>query len=114
MKWDIDKALKPLEPERLIGTSITRFYLDIDLLKQEKLKITPETLERRGTHGWCLGVGHVHLAKAFFYGLTIRECFLRARKAAKQQTLDQVTPWGRQEFKPKLKKAKPKSKTRKS
>ena len=50
MKWDIDKALKPYEPERLIGTSITRFYMDIDFLKQQKLKITPETLEQGGTN----------------------------------------------------------------
>jgi hypothetical protein len=112
MKWDIDKALRPYEPDSLPGTTLTRIYLDVACLKRDKLKITPETLERGGVNGWCLGIGHIHLAKAFFYGLTIRECFLRARKAAKADKLAEATPWGKQEFKPQSKKSKPK--TRKS
>lgn len=121
MKWDIDRALRGLEPEILPGTTVSRVLVATNLIEGQytrkndfgKIKLTSEErANKESIHLWCLALGHSHTAKAFFYGRTIRECYLRAIKAAKLGALAFHTPWGRQDFKPNVEKAKPKAKKR--
>jgi len=127
MKWDIDKALKSYEPESCPGTTISRVLMGTDLFQRHGIKLPHASKLSKKPSGntvsvevdevvtmipfveskiesmsvWCLAIGFVMEPKAFFYGLTIRECFLKARKAAKAGALAQATPWGKQAFKPK-------------
>jgi hypothetical protein len=102
-KWDIDNLLRKLEPEYGAGTSLERVVMDFEVLKKEGLKPTEAQLKRGTANVWCLGLGFLGMPKAFFYGQTIRQAFLRARKAAKANKLAEYTPWGTQPFKPKPK-----------
>ncbi len=61
---------------------------------------------------WCLGIGYAGDPKAFFYGATIRQAYLQARKAVKLKKLEAHTPWSRQNFTPSLRK-KPKRREKK-
>ncbi len=110
MKWDIDKALTPLEPESCSGTTITRAYLDEVYLIKEGLKPLPTDRTDRdgrvvGATVWCLALGHSYGAKAFIYGRTIRQCYLRAKKIIAAGKLAESTPWGVQAFTPRKRKA---------
>jgi len=42
---------------------------------------------------WALLLGQMHEAKAFIYGQTIRQCYLKARKVAKTKE-GIVGAWG--------------------
>ncbi len=106
MKWDPDKAITALEPVSAPGTTFSRCYLPTEFMIKHGLKPTLAHKERGGANVWCLSIGHSYAAKAFFYGMTMREAFLRARRAAKAKVLDSFTPWGNQIFKPKLQKKK--------
>lgn len=110
MRWDPDRELAKFEPERCRGTSFTRVYLSADLFEQYKVKLTPQQVERGGGDVWCLSLGLSYAPKAFFYGQTMREAFLKARKAAKKEELAAHTPWGVQDFKPTVRKSRPKAK----
>lgn len=79
MKWDIDKELTAYEPKSIPGTSISRVMLDYALFAQYGLKL-PKDQTRESGMIWCLGLGQIHLRKKFFYGRTIREAFLKAKK----------------------------------
>jgi len=97
VKWNIDKALVPLEHEVLPGTSISRVLLDLTCMKREGVPPTSKQREaqelvdqglqpqgwadRETSTVWCLAVGQQHGPKAFFYGHTIREAYMRARRA---------------------------------
>jgi hypothetical protein len=109
-KWDIDKALQKLEPIRAAGTMIERAMVEVDVMKTKGVKPTPLQVEKGYGMLWCVGLGIMGMPKAFFYGQTIRQAFLRARKAAKTDKLAEYTPWGSQVFKPKPKERKKKSK----
>jgi len=98
-KWNIDKSIVRLEPDSAPGTSIERVLMDTGVMKTRGLKPTSkQSLEGQGVV-WCMGVGFLGQPKAYFYGQTIREAFLRARKAAKKDRLAEHTPWGSQAFK---------------
>ncbi len=103
MHWDVDKAIAPLEPLSAPGTSFTRVYTDVECMRQDGIKPTPADHERGGANIWCLSLGRSYQAKAFFFGRTMRACYLAARKAAKAGRLEEHTPWKRQVFKPKVK-----------
>lgn len=92
MKWNIDREILKLEPEGAAGTMINRVLMDVKLFKESGIKPTPAQLERGHGHVWCIALGKVLMPKAFFYGHTIREAFLKARKAAKAGKL--FAPWG--------------------
>jgi hypothetical protein len=91
MKWDIDKALGTLELETP-GTTAQRVIMSASLMKQHKLRVSKDDLERGSRIIWCLALGPLHLPKASFYGITIREAYLTARrfvkKASEQELLD--------------------------
>jgi hypothetical protein len=116
-RWDIDRDLRPLEPATLKGTSIQRILVETTLItnpmaKSEvqrrrdfgHIKLTREELTHDCIMLWCLGIGYAGKPKAFFYGTTIRQAYLEARKAVKLQKLAQYTPWERQSFTPSLRK----------
>lgn len=109
MKWDPDRAIISLEPEVAPGTSFTRVYLDLRYMEREGIKPTPQQLAKGGGNVWCLGLGYSNMPKAFFYAQTMRGCYLKAKRAAREQTLSTFTPWGVQHFEPKA----PKNKSRK-
>ncbi len=95
MKWDIDREIAALEPDFLKGTTISRILMEVGSMKRDGVKPTPEQVERGHGTVWCLGLGQQHLAKAWFYGQTIREAFLKARKAHRENRLTEHTPWDR-------------------
>lgn len=85
MKWDIDKALKALELEYIVpGTSFSRVLLDVGLMEREGMKPTAKEKEDRSIRAWCFGIGRLLEAKEFFYGRTIREAYLKARRFLKK------------------------------
>ncbi len=121
-RWDIDRDLRPLEPDTLKGTSFQRVLVETKLItnpmaKSEisrrrdfgHIKLSREELTKESVMLWSLGIGYAGQPKAFFYGTTIRQAYLEARKAVKLQKLAQHTPWERQAFTPSLRK-KPKKK----
>jgi len=81
MKWDIDKALGQLEDllgGRAPGTGLNRVYVDPKYAYEHGIKPRKEDL---GTLLlWCLSHGMAQEPKLFFYGRTIREMYLNARK----------------------------------
>jgi hypothetical protein len=104
MQWNIDKALRVLEPESCPGTQITRVFASLNDLARfgcDPKKADEKRLDNQLL--WCLSIGRAWEAKAFFYGFTIREAYLKALKAAKKGELAKYTPWGIQSFQPKLK-----------
>ena len=124
-RWDIDRDLRLLEPDTLKGTSLQRILVDTKLItnpmaKSETarrrdfghIRLTRKELTEQSIMLWCLGVGYAGMPKAFFYGTTIRQAYLEARKAVKLQKLAQHTPWERQDFTPSLRK-RPKRKEKK-
>lgn len=113
MRWNIDKELAQFEPETAAGTSITRIIMDLTMMKREGITPTAAQIERGTGVIWCLGIGYCYSPKAFFYAQTIRSAFLKARRAAKAKQLAVHTPWGVQNFLPKLKRHKPKERKRK-
>jgi hypothetical protein len=106
-KWNIDRALKSLEPESCPGTTVQRVLLDVKLLLDSSYKVrygsivpTAAEIDRGHLWVWCLSLGFAYAPKACFYGRTIRSAYLKARKAAKDGQLATFTPWGRQDFDP--------------
>lgn len=79
--------------------------LDLDRWKKLGIKPTEAQLKAGCANIWCVAIGYSYAAKAFFYGQTIREAFLKARRAAKSNELAKHTPWDIQAFQPKIKKA---------
>lgn len=81
MKWDIDKTLTQLEDllgGRAPGTGMNRVYVDPKYAYEHGIKPRKEDL---GTLLlWCLSHGMAREPKNFFYGRTIRECCLNARR----------------------------------
>jgi hypothetical protein len=102
-KWNIDKQLAKLEPGDTAGTLIQRVLADVAFMTAHGVKPTPEQLERGHGNIWCVGLGFMNEPKVTFYGQTIREAFLRARKAAKKDREAMSTPWGSPALKPKRK-----------
>jgi len=86
MKWDIDKSLREFEAEILPGTNVSRALVDVHILEKQGVRLTPEQKkeDRQSVVVWSLAIGQMHRPKAFFYGQTIRQCYLRARKAVKK------------------------------
>ena len=81
MKWDIDKAIKSFEAPGLApGTTITRTLMDVEIMKREGLKPTADHIKNGQGMVWSVAIGRMGLPKVFFYGLTIRAAFLRAKK----------------------------------
>lgn len=86
MKWDIDKCLAELEKltgSRVPGTSFTRAIVTPGILQKEGLKLTKEEAQRDSFNVWCLALGGHWAPKNFFYGRSLREAYLQARKALK-------------------------------
>jgi len=89
MKWNVDKALFRLEvaiglgPGHSPGTMASRALTDVTIMKREGVKPTPEEVEKGYAMIWCLTVGQMLMPKRFFYGRTIREAYLRARRVLK-------------------------------
>ena len=86
MKWDVDRALEQLEgllksPVSNVppGTGVTRVYAETAFAYQHGIK--PRTGDDPYILLWCLSVGYLMKPKEFFYGRTIREVYLKARKA---------------------------------
>lgn len=78
MKWDIDKALAPFEPELSKGTSLVRTLLSFEELRQLGFKVKPGTAGY--TEVWCLTLGKTRGPKLTYYGISIHEAYLRAKK----------------------------------
>jgi hypothetical protein len=95
MKWDIDKALRQLEDPRASGTAIDRILVDAtnpQLLADLRLT-TPKTSETAAV-AWAVGIGKSAQRKLFFYGWTIREAYLKARREVKKMTLSAREGYG--------------------
>jgi hypothetical protein len=93
MKWDIDTELLKLEPETIAGTQIVRVYMDVSIMLKEGLRPTPAQKERGAGLVWSIALGQIRMPKAFFYGQTIRQAFLRACKAMRKPRA-LLSPWG--------------------
>jgi hypothetical protein len=97
MKWDIDREILKLETETIPGTTLSRSLMDASILEEDGVygvRLTPE--QKRQGYGliWCLSVGKMGRPKVFFYGQTIRQCYLKAIKAAKMKHGRLKAPWG--------------------
>lgn len=82
MKWDVDKALGQLEDllgGRAPGTGLNRVYVDAKYVYDTK-QVRYKNGDGQTVVVWCLSHGMAREAKQFFYGRTIRECYLNARK----------------------------------
>lgn len=115
MKWDVDKALQLLEsfvPTNCPGTIVQRVLMCVKLFPENGLKLpAPKAeLDARGVSVlvapksvmvWSLAIGILMEPKEAFYGLTIRECFLKARIALKKTQPAKL----KQSKKPKVKKS---------
>jgi len=109
MKWDIDRAMMPYEPNIEPGTIWQRVRMQVSVARREGLKIPDHKTDRDSVLTWCVGVGVSQWPKFFVYGYTMRECFLRLRKQAKLKRV-QLNP---QLFPRLWRKAKPKERRRK-
>lgn len=89
MKWDADKSITRLElavgldPEKPPGTVLMRVRLDTSALKLNGIDPKPEQTKQGHGTVWSLVIGPADQAKGSFYGHTIRQAYLRARKALK-------------------------------
>ena len=94
MKWDIDKEIAKMEPASMPGTSFSRALLELDIMKREGVRPTAKQKERGLGWVWCLSIGQTHMAKAFFYGQTMRQAFLKAKKVIKARKGQLQGAWG--------------------
>ncbi len=58
VKWDIDRALRDMEPESCPGTTLKRIYIPIEAMPRDGVKIRPEDTKKGGANVWCLSLGH--------------------------------------------------------
>ncbi len=84
MKWNPDKAFAQLEatlPTNAPGTELRRIVMETRVMPEHGLK--PKTADVAAGQGlvWCLAIGVMQMPKRFFYGRTIREAYLKARRA---------------------------------
>jgi hypothetical protein len=84
-KWDIDKELGALEKlsQRVPGTILNRTLVPPSILQRSGLKLTKEEAQKDTLNVWSLGLGGHLDPKDFFFGRTLREVYLQARKALK-------------------------------
>lgn len=82
-RWDPDRELVPYEPIAAPGTQFVRILMGVDLARSHGLKV-PRHYTLQSISVWSLAIGQVQQEKHVVYGLTMRECFLRLRKQAKQ------------------------------
>lgn len=97
-KWDIDRALRELEPEEAPGTAIQRVLLDVKLITNGdaacvrrygngRIKPTAEEIASGSVCVWSIVIGGLGKRKAFFYDRTIRGGYLQARRAVKLERI---------------------------
>jgi hypothetical protein len=104
MKWDIDKALADLTASDVIlEGSIARVVVSKELWNKFKLNPVVRDPTAQAVAAWCLVIGRFGQPKIFTYALTIRECYLRARKTIQGFTEEQALQYG-VKFTPKHKK----------
>lgn len=94
MKWDIDKALRALEHLETSGTSLDRILVRLD--DTEGIKRLGLVTKKTSGYStvWALGLGKLSQRKLFFHGWTIREAYLKARKAVKKMPSDDLVWYG--------------------
>lgn len=111
MKWDIDKAMAPYEPNTIPGTIWQRVLMQVTLARKNGLKIPEGKRDNDSVNVWSCGVGMAGYPKHFVYGWTMRECFLRLRRQARSKEVQfnpQLFPkLGRKKTKPKERKHRP-------
>jgi hypothetical protein len=83
VKWDIDRAIAPYEPITIPGTTFQRVLMAITQVRKEGLKIPSDKTDGESMTVWQLAVGCNGMPKHFVYGHTMRECFLRLRRAVR-------------------------------
>jgi hypothetical protein len=101
MKWDIDKALDALENTGAPGTVIERIQVDPEdevVLKQIALKVTPGVRRKYESQRYfpvrVVGIGKLQERKLWFHGWTIREAYLRARRAIMKMSASDLAWYG--------------------
>jgi hypothetical protein len=95
MKWDIDKAFADLTAsDAILEWSVARVVVSKELWKQFKLNpvVTDPTVQ--AVMAWCLVIGRFGQPKIFIHALTIRECYLRARKVIKGLSVEEAHCYG--------------------
>lgn len=86
MKWDPDKSLLKLEaalglgPGKAPGTAMTRVSMSTDVMKREGVAPKPDQTGLGYGMVWCIALGQMNRPKEFFYGHTLRQAYLRARR----------------------------------
>lgn len=95
MKWDIDKALSLLEIPGTAGTCIDRVLVGLrDTGTIERLGLTSRKTSEGHAMVWALGLGKLANRKVWFYGWTIREAYLKAKKAVKKMSTEDLCWYG--------------------
>ncbi len=104
MRWDIDKALRRLEPPDP-ETTMYRVLVCLFVMKKHGVHPTPAQIQAGRGYVWCLGLGTRNGMRVNFYGRTLRSAVLRAQKEAKPSKKSTHTSWGllRPKAKPKTK-----------
>jgi len=92
MKWDIDKALKALEDgSRISGTTVSRIQISgEDHALKFGIRFTAAERERGCAFVWCLALGIIQLPKLFFYDREIHGAYIKAKKAIKNLSDDEL------------------------
>ena len=90
--WDIDQEIEALETGMVPGTMLIRVMMDCPIMVKEGIEPTQAQLAKGYGLVWCCAVGQPLMAKAFFYGTTIRAAVTAAKLARK--TGDLYSSWG--------------------
>jgi hypothetical protein len=84
MKWDIDKALRDLA---VSGVLLEKSVTMVLIHKEDWAKYGLRPNVDQTTNElmvWCLAIGRYHAPKLAAYALTIREAYLKMRRAIKE------------------------------
>ena len=106
MRWDIDKKLSDLLASGAADPSITIANLDRAQWQSQGLSL-PKRVDvgQSWIKVWCIALGYSNQDKLVTYGFTIREAYLKARKAIKSLTPEELQAYGLKGPKKKFKKS---------
>lgn len=103
MKWDIDKAISAMEATGGPGSVIERILVNPEnqgVLANLGLKVSPALKAKAKEQNlqlvpvWAFGIGKSAQRKLFFHAWTIREAYLKARRALKTMSKSDMEWYG--------------------
>lgn len=95
MHWDIDKNLSDLLASNDADPIITKVTISFDQCQDYGIDLPKcRDVEQSRLRIWCISLGYSNQARLVIYGMTIREVYLRARKAIKDLSPEALQAYG--------------------